>query len=157
MLAYILQGLLNDSQGDRLLGALESIGWCLERGFDRQTGKGRHRLDRVGDRPVETELLEERRPKLGDEAPHVAELAAEQIAQETELGPGESGVLLEDPLDVLDLEDRVRQRLGRSVVDLLGEPRALGLLGLDDPHLDIGRDGVVAGLGDEARVAALEE
>src|SRR5436853_5532028 len=103
MLAYILQGLLNDSQGDRLFGVLELIGWCLEGRFDRQTGQGCHRVDRVADRPVETELLEERRPKLGDEAPHVAELAAEQIAQETQLGPGESGVLLEDPLDVLDL------------------------------------------------------
>ena len=71
----------------------------------------------------------------------VAELAAEQVAQEAQLGPGEADVLVEDALDVLDLEDGVDERLGRPVVDLLGEPRALGLLGLDDAHLDVGRAG----------------
>ena len=56
-----------------------------------------------------------------------------------------------------DLEDRVRQRLGRPVVDLLGEPRALGLLRLDDPHRE-----VAVGIGrvarcDERGIAALQE
>ena len=69
-----------------------------------------------------------------------------------------SGSGLDDPLDVLDLEDRVRERLGRPVVDLLGEPRALGLLGLDDPHLGVvrGRRGAPTSAS-SGRVAALEE
>ena len=41
----------------------------------------------------------------------------------------------------------LRERLGRAVVDLLGEPRALGLLGLDDPHLDVARGRRAADLG----------
>ena len=40
---------------------------------------------------------------------HVAELAAEELAQESELGPRESRVRGDDPLDELDLEDRVRE------------------------------------------------
>ena len=91
------------------------------------------------DRAVEAELVEDRRPELADERPHVAELAAEQLAQEAQLRPGQRRVVIDDPLDVLDLEDRVRERLGRPVVDLLGEPRPLRLLGLDDPHLDVVR------------------
>ena len=43
----------------------------------------------------------------------------------------------QDPLDVFDLEDRVAQGLGRSIVDLLGEPGSFGFLRLDDPHLDV--------------------
>ena len=41
-------------------------------------------------------------------------------------------------------------------MDLLGEPRALRFLGLDDPHLDLGRKAVAAAR-DEAAVAALQE
>ena len=96
---------------------------------------------RVHDRAVQAELHEHRRPQLADEAAHVAQLAAEQLAQEAELGAGHRRVALEHAVDELDLEDRVRQRLGRPVVDLLGEPGALGLLGLDDPHPELGRDG----------------
>ena len=102
-------------------------------------GEGRHRLGGVVDRAVQPELVEERRPELADERPDVAELAAEQLAHEPELGPRHPRIAVEDALDVLDLEDRVRQGLGRPVVDLLGETRSLGLLGLDDPHLDVVR------------------
>ena len=48
----------------------------------RQPGQGLEVLDRLVDRAVETELVEQRRPELGDERPDVAELAAEQLAQE---------------------------------------------------------------------------
>ena len=44
-----------------------------------------HAFDRVADRPVEAELVEERRPELADERPDVAELAAEQLAQVAQL------------------------------------------------------------------------
>ena len=74
-------------------------------------------------------------------AADVAELAPEQLAQEAQLRPGQALVGVDDPLDVLDLEDRVREGLGRAVVDLLGEPRPLRLLGLDDPHLRVRRRG----------------
>ena len=46
---------------------------------------------------------------------------------------------LEDPIEVLDLEDRVGQDLGRSVVDVLGHPLPLALLGLDDAQAHGGR------------------
>ena len=61
----------------------------------------------IADRAVEPELVEQRRPELGDEAAHVAELAPQQVAQEAQLRPGEAHVLVEHALDVLDLEDRV--------------------------------------------------
>ena len=93
----------------------------------------------VGDRPVEPELDEHGRPELADEGADVAQLAAQQLAQEAQLVAGHGGVGLEDAVDELHLEDRVRQRLGRAVVDLLGEAHALGLLGLDDAHLELGR------------------
>ncbi len=49
------------------------------------------------------------------------------------------------------------ERLGRSVVDLLGEAGALRLLGLDDAHLDVALGRRRTDLGDEGGVAALEE
>ncbi len=111
----------------------------------------------VGDRPVEPELHQHRRPELPDEGAHVAQLAAQQLAQEAQLGAGHGRVGVEDAVDELHLEDRVRQRLGRAVVDLLGEADALALLGLDDPHLELGgRAGQVVG-GHERVVAALDE
>ena len=69
---------------------------------------------------------------------------------------GEQRVGLDDPLDVLDLEDRVGQGLRRAVVDLLGEARALGLLGLDDPQLGfLGGPEATAALGLEFVVAVV--
>ena len=49
------------------------------------------------------------------------------------------------------------ERLRRAVVDLLGEARALGLLGLDDAHLVVARGRRSADLGQQGRVAAFEE
>ena len=40
--------------------------------------------------------------------------------------------IIDDPVEILDLEDGVRQDLGRTVVDLLGKVLSLALLGLDD-------------------------
>ena len=56
-------------------------------GRDRRAGQRPHVFDRVDDRPVEAELVEQRRPELADERPDVAELAAEHLAQEAQLGP----------------------------------------------------------------------
>ena len=97
-----------------------------------QPGERPHVLDGVDDRAVEAELVEQRRPELADERADVAELAAEQVAQVAQLGAGQRWIGLDDPLDVLHLEDRIRQRLGGAVVDFLGEPRPLGLLRLDN-------------------------
>ena len=59
---------------------------------DLEPGQRPHVLDRVGDRAVEAELVEHRRAELADERPDVAELAAEQLAQEAQLGAGEQRV-----------------------------------------------------------------
>ena len=68
-------------------------------------------------------------------AAHVAQLAAQLVAQEPQLGaaPGPGGPS-RGRADDVDLEDGVGQRLGRPVVDLLGQARALGLLCLQDPQ-----------------------
>ena len=42
-------------------------------------------------------------------------------------------------------------------MDLLRQPRSLGLLRLDDPHLDVARGRRAADVGQQRRVAALEE
>jgi len=157
VLAHILQRFLHHPQDHRLRGLVEAICGRLELDLDRQPGEGRHVVHAVADRAVETEVLEERRPQLADEAAHVAELAAEQFAQEAELGAREPAVLVEHALDVLDLEDGVGQRLCRSVVHLLGEADPLGLLGLHDAHPQVGRELRVGGVGEQARIAALQE
>ena len=103
-------------------------------GLDRRAGQRTHRRHAVLDGPVEPELRKERRPQLRDEGAHVVELAAQPFAQEAHLRAHGARVGVEDPLDVVGLEDRVHQRLGRPVVDLLGKPDALGFARLDQPH-----------------------
>ena len=157
MLAHILKGFLDHSQHHRLLGAVQPGVRCSEVRDDVDAGEGRRRLRRIADRSVEAELIEQRRTELTDEGPDVAELASQQLAHEPELGARHPGVAVEDALDVFDLEDRIGQGLGGSIVDLLGQARPFGFLGLDDPHLDVGRCHGPVGAGDERRVAALEE
>ena len=122
MLPYILQCFLQDAQHYRLLGLGQALGRRLQVRADREAAQRRHPADHVGDRAVEPHLVEDRRTELADERPDRAELAAQEVAQEAELRPGGPLVRVDHPLDVLDLEDRVRQHLGRSVVNLLGEP-----------------------------------
>src|SRR5207249_11474199 len=66
-------------------------------------------------------------------------------------------VAVQQPLDDLDLEDGVGQRLRGPVVDLAGETAPLRLLRLDDAHLGIGRRRRAARVGDEAGVLARED
>ena len=141
VLADILQGLLHHAKDHRLRGLGRGRrpvprARCVMCRPDSAACVG----DRVDDRAVQAELDEHRRPQLADEAAHVAELTAQQLAQELQLGPGHVAVGVEDAVDELHLEDRVRERLRGSVVDLLREPDALGLLRLDDPHLELGRE-----------------
>ena len=79
---------------------------------------------------------------------------AEQLAQEPQLRPGQPSVLADHPLDVLHLEDRVRQDWA-GLMDLLGQPGSLRLLGLDDPHPELG--GQVLAAVQAAWVATLQE
>ncbi len=84
----------------------------------------RHVLDGIGDRPVEPELIEHRRSELADErrGRRPARDAGARAGSAARCGrASESGSMT--LLDVLDLEDRVAERLGRAVVDLLGQPR----------------------------------
>ena len=110
VLADILQRLLGHAQDDRLLrsssrpagGAVSSVVIVEARSASRMWSTASTIA------PSRPELVEQRRPELADERPDVAELAAEQLAQEAQLGPGEARVGVDDALDVLDLEDRVR-------------------------------------------------
>ena len=102
-----------------------------------------------GDRLLQSDV-DRRRPQGGDEAAHLVEPLAQHVAQEGELRAGGLRRVVDHPIEVLDLEDGVGQDLGRAVVDLLGEPLALPLLGLDDPQRDGG--GRQLGLG-ERRLA----
>ncbi len=129
VLADVLERLLDDAQDGGLLGRGQDVAGRPQLGLDRGAGEGGHALDRIHDRAVQAELVEKRRPQLADEGADLAQLAAQQLAQEAQLAAGDADVLVEHPLDVLDLEDRVRQRLRRPVVDLLREPRPLGLPG----------------------------
>ncbi len=69
-------------------------------------------------------------------AAHVAELAPEELAQDAgarRSAPAGSDAITRSMYSTWKIA--LRQRLGRPVVDLLGEAGALGLLGLDDAHL----------------------
>jgi hypothetical protein len=132
VLADILQGLLHHAQHDGLLAGGEGIAIRVERGADRQPGQRPHLLHGIEDRTVEPELGEQRRAELTDERTDVAELATKQLAQVAQFGTRQCRIRFDDPLEVLDLEDRVRQGLGRAVVDLPSEARPLCLLRLDD-------------------------
>ena len=140
VLADILQGLLGDAQGDRPLASLRSVGRGLEVGRDVEPGQRRAcaRPCRViaPSRPSSSSIGGRSWLMNARTSPSSRRSSSRRKRQ---LGAGEQRVGLDDPLDVLDLEDRVAERLGRAVVDLLGEPRALGLLGLDDAHLEVAR------------------
>ena len=64
------------------------------------------------------------------------------------------GIRGADPLRVIGLEDRLRERLRRTVVDLLCEAGALGFLRLHDAHRDVP---IAVGRDHECGVAALQE
>ena len=88
-------------------------------GFDRGAGECCHAFDGVHDRAVEAELVQQGWAQLADEGANLAQLATEQLAQKPQFVVCDAQVLVKHTLDVLDLEDRVRERLGRTVVDLL--------------------------------------
>ena len=112
VLAYILQCFLQDAQHDRLLGRAQPVRRRRQVRADREPGQRRDAADGVGDRAVQPELVEDRRPELADERPDRPELAAEQVAQEAQLRLRGPEVRVDHPLDVLDLEDRVRRGPG---------------------------------------------
>ena len=78
--------------------------------------------------------IRQRGPEIGDECPHLVQAAAQHVAQECDLGLGGPVSVAEHAVEVLDLEDGIRQHLGRSIVDVLGHALAFALLGLDDPE-----------------------
>jgi hypothetical protein len=157
MFADVLQSLLHDSQDGGLLSGVERIARSLQISLNGRAGQCAHALHGVHDRAVQTQLVEQRRAQLADECPDLTQLASQDLAQEAQLAGGHPHVLVEDPLDVLDLKDGVGQSLSRTVVDLLSQARALGLLGLDDAHLQIGGQAGSGDLGEQAGVATLQE
>ena len=157
VLADVLERLLEDAQDHHLLGVAELVGRRRQVDLHRGPGQRVERGGRVADRPVQADLVEDRRPQLADERAHVAQLAAQPLAQEAELDARGGPVVVEDLLDVLHAEDRVGQRLRRPVVDLLGEARPLGLARLHDPHLEVVGELRRRRVGEERGVPALEE
>jgi signal transduction histidine kinase len=105
VLAHILQCFLQDAQDDRLLGPGQAIGRGRQVGADREAGQGRRPADRVRDRPVEAELVEDRRAELADERPDRPELTPKEVAQEAELRP--------PVLDELGLDGAITDAIGR--------------------------------------------
>ena len=157
MLADVLQGFLDDTQDRGLLCRVEQRVRRSQVRLDGRSGERRHTFDRVHDRAVQAQLVEQRRPQLTDESSNLAEFAPQQLTEEPQLAGGHSDVFADDSLDVFDLEDGVRERLRRAVVDLLGEPGTLGFLSLDDPHLQVCRQPRVRDLREQAGIAALQE
>src|SRR5438552_11535233 len=103
MLARILQGLLDHPQERRLAALREPLDRRRQVGLDDQAGEGGHVFDRVADRAVQPQLVQQRRSKPRDEAAYGTELPAKELSQEAQLPGRLAGILFEDPLDVLDL------------------------------------------------------
>src|SRR5258708_13970069 len=94
----------------------------------------------VTDRAGEPELREDGWPQVVDHAAHRIERGAELTLQIRELrlqrGAHLAGRALGDPLEVLDLEHRVRENLRRTVVHVAIQALALGLEALEDALRD---------------------
>ena len=104
------------------------------RQLDGQPGALAHRVGAVAQRVVEAGGLAERRAQLVDVAAQRVELTLEHLAQRGDLRARDVGVLADGAIDDLRLEDGVRERLGRPVVQLLREARALLLVGGEESH-----------------------
>src|SRR5206468_11520501 len=139
MLAGVLERLLDHPQDHDLDRLREGIDARLEVDAD---GHVERRLDlgrRLGDGAAQAEVGEQRRPELAQVRADALQLPREDVTQLAQLLPRQLFVAVQQPLDDLDLEDGVGQRLRGPVVDLAGETAPLRLLRLDDAHLGIGR------------------
>ena len=91
-----------------------------------------------GEEGVDNDLLLEApdvdggRTQLRDELADVRELTAQHAAELLETGDRLGRIAFDEALDVVDLEDRVGQRLGRAVVDLASDTRPLCVERLQD-------------------------
>ena len=128
----ILQCLLHHAQGHRGGPAAQGFGFGVERRGDRQPRQRSHAFHRVEDRRVEAELVEQRWPELADDRADLPELAPEHVAQVAQLGASQRWIGIDNPLDMLHLKDRIRQRLGGAVMDFASETRPFGLLRLNN-------------------------
>src|SRR5437762_3171088 len=140
VLVHVLQGLLHDPVDRELLRRLEAGVARVEMSVDAKA-VARLVLGRViPDGAGEPELGQHRRPEVVDHAADRVEGAAELALQVAELGlqrrPGLSRRPIGDPLEVLDLEHRVREDLCRTVMHVAVEALALGLEALEHAHRD---------------------
>src|SRR5256714_8112232 len=79
-----------------------------------------------------TEVVEDHRPQLEDEPPQLLQGLVHHLPQRRELATRLLGVHVEETLADLRLEDDVRHRLRRAVVDLAGDALAFFFLRVDD-------------------------
>jgi len=101
--------------------------------------------------------VHDRGSQVGDQCAHLVEAVPEHVPQEGQLGVGGAVFGSDHAVEVLDLEDGVRQDLGGAVMDVLGHALALAFLGLDDAqsHRGGGLVGHRPGLVD-ARIRGVE-
>ncbi len=133
----VLECLLDDPEDDGLLGISQGVRRRREVYVDFRARSVGQAVRMVADRSIEPDLVEEGRAQLGDEGPDVGQLAAQAIAEEPHLATRRRRVAILEPLDVLDLEDRVGQRLCRPIMNLLRQPLPFCLLRLDHADLDV--------------------
>ena len=116
---------------------VEAVGGRVEVDLDAHRAALGELLGGIADGAVEAELLEQRRAELVDEAAHLLQLALEDGAQLAHLDLRLGRIARDELTDDVGQQDRVGERLRRAVVDLLGQPCPLGLLRLQDAHLDL--------------------
>ena len=135
VLPDVLQGLLNDPEDHQVGGRGQVVDRGVELDPDRYPENPRDLLSGVADGAGQAEISEDRRAKLIDIGPHLRELAAEDVPQESQFGAGQGRVAGHEALDDFDLEDRVGQGLGRTIMDLAGQTGSLRFLGLENSLL----------------------
>src|SRR5439155_5719951 len=90
------------------------------------------RLNVPAERGDQAEVVEDHRPKLEDEPAELLQRLVDHLPERRQLTARLLGVDVEETLADLRLEDDVRHRLRRTVVDLPGDALALLLLRIDD-------------------------
>src|SRR5438876_6306584 len=136
VLVHVLQRLLHHPVDRELLRGVEAGVTGIEVAVDAEPVARLVLRCVVADRSREPELGEDRWPEVVDHAAHRVERGAELALQIRELrlqrGARLAGRAVGDALEVLDLEHRVREDLGRTVVHVAVESLALGLEALED-------------------------
>ena len=143
VLVHVLQRLLHDAVHGELLHREETRVRRIEPARDVDTAAGFPLGGVVAHRLGETELGQLGRPEVVDHPAHRVERSSEPALEVRKLGakglPDLRRSTLGDALEVLDLEDRIRQNLRGTVVHIAIQAFALGLEAIEHPLRDLDR------------------